>query len=203
MIDPKSPPSRFTRLLKKIFGTKTRFIAVGGPLAVFGMLGSHEVAIRYFPEVSCTVCHEMGDPVKKWREAGVAKHHSNCVDCHFDAGLQRIWEVNKRAAEFAVEHFRRDPDQPIKPPEEPLFLEEDKDPGYYSLVPNSRCYQCHEAKNHKPSDMQKVHSKLVDDISKKPCKDCHNHQMRNGQKFYEQILTQPTAAGVAGEPKNG
>lgn len=196
MSEKKSIRSRIGGIFKKICCTKIGFISVVFPLFIVGVFGGHEVAIRHFPEMSCTVCHEMKDPVEKWKASGTSKNHSNCVDCHFDAGIQRMWEVNREAVEFSIKHFQRDPDEPIKPPEEPLFLEEGRDPGYYSLVPNYRCFQCHEAKNHKQSDQQRIHSKLIDDISKRPCKDCHNHEMRKGQKFYEQIVTNvPPANG--------
>jgi trimethylamine-N-oxide reductase (cytochrome c) cytochrome c-type subunit TorY len=33
-----------------------------------------------------------------------------------------------------------------------------------------------------------VHRQLIKDSLKQPCKDCHNHEMRKGQKFYEKII---------------
>jgi trimethylamine-N-oxide reductase (cytochrome c) cytochrome c-type subunit TorY len=105
--------------------------------------------------------------------------------------------MNKSAVHQLVEHFRRDPNEPIRPPEEPLFLEEGKEPGYWSMVPNSRCYQCKDAKNHLPIDQPRLHQKLIKGIANQPCKDCHNHEMRNGQKFYEKVTVEEGAAGDA------
>jgi trimethylamine-N-oxide reductase (cytochrome c) cytochrome c-type subunit TorY len=73
-------------------------------------------------------------------------------------------------------------------PKEPLFLDSDKEPGYWSLVPNSRCFQCKNAKNHKEIDQASIHNKLIKNIANQPCKDCHNHEMREGQKFFEKVL---------------
>ena len=67
-------------------------------------------------------------------------------------------------------------------------MDVNREPGYFSHVPNSRCYQCKDAKNHKQIEQQMIHQKLIKDISQQPCKDCHNHEMRNEQKFYEKII---------------
>jgi trimethylamine-N-oxide reductase (cytochrome c) cytochrome c-type subunit TorY len=152
------------------------------------VLSAHEVAVQYFPSITCVACHEMKDPVQRWRESGVAKNHPNCADCHFDAGIARVWEMNREAVVFFVEHFRRDPDEPLKPPDSPLFVDPEQEPAYYSLVPNRRCFQCKDAKNHKPIEQTAVHAKLMRFSNSQPCKDCHNHEMRNGQKFYERVL---------------
>lgn len=96
--------------------------------------------------------------------------------------------MNMSAMNQLISHFSRDPKEPIGVPAEPLFIDVDQEPGYYSLVPNRRCYQCKDAKNHKPIEQQMVHRNLINDISQQPCKDCHNHEMRNGQKFYERII---------------
>ncbi len=164
------------------------------------VLSSHEVAVRYFPNVTCVACHEMKDPVRRWRESGVAKNHPNCADCHFDAGIARVWEMNREAVVLFVEHFRRDPDEKIKPPPEPLFLDLDEEPGYYSLVPNHRCFQCKDAKNHRPMDQAMIHRKLIRFASDQPCKDCHNHEMRKGMKFYEKILPEKEDPGAEEAP---
>ncbi len=150
-------------------------------------LGSHELSIRYFQDKTCVVCHEMKEPIKKWKESGTALNHNNCAGCHFDAGFEGWMEMNKSALRLLAEHYKRDPNEPIKPRPEPLFLEEGKEPGYWSHVPNRRCYQCKKAKNHKQIDQPRIHSKLIKGISNQPCKDCHNHEMRKGQKFYEKV----------------
>jgi nitrate/TMAO reductase-like tetraheme cytochrome c subunit len=154
------------------------------PVFVFS---SHEVSIRYFQDYTCVVCHEMKAPITKWQDSGTAQNHYNCGGCHFDAGFKGWMDMNVSAVRFLVGHFQRDPDEPLKPREEPLFLEEDKEPGYWSHVPNSRCFKCHEAKNHKEADQVKIHQKLIKGIASQPCKDCHNHEMRKGQKFYEKV----------------
>lgn len=148
----------------------------------------HEATVTYFADKVCIVCHEMKEPIKKWEEAGVVKNHRDCGGCHFDSGLAGHWQMNVSAAKFLVEHFRRDSDEPLKPPPEPLFIDPHKTPAYYSLVPNYRCFQCKDAKNHKPIEQTAVHAKLVRFSNAQPCKDCHNHEMRNGQKFYERVL---------------
>jgi nitrate/TMAO reductase-like tetraheme cytochrome c subunit len=191
-----------TQKKKKWFAfllTKRGIFLILAPIALIGLLSSHELAVRYFPEFSCVVCHEMKDPVRRWYESGVAKNHPNCADCHFDTGLARLWKMNRAAVVFFVEHFKREAQEPIKPPQEPLFLDLDKEPGYYSLVPNHRCYQCKDAKNHKQIEQQMVHRKLIKDVASQPCKDCHNHEMRNGQKFYEQILPGQEKAPAASQ----
>jgi trimethylamine-N-oxide reductase (cytochrome c) cytochrome c-type subunit TorY len=151
-------------------------------------LGMHEVSIRHFQDKTCVICHEMKEPIKKWKESGTALNHNNCASCHYDAGFDGWLAMNQSAVKQLVEHFKRDPTQPIKPPEEPLFLDQDKEPGYWSMVPNSRCFKCKDAKNHKQVDQPKIHSKLIKSIAAQPCKDCHNHEMRKGQKFFEKVL---------------
>jgi trimethylamine-N-oxide reductase (cytochrome c) cytochrome c-type subunit TorY len=148
----------------------------------------HEATVMYFADKVCIVCHEMKEPVRKWEEAGVDKNHRDCGGCHFDAGLARHWQMNVSAARFLVVHFQRDPEEPLKPAPEPLFVDPHKEPAYYSLVPNRRCFQCKDAKNHKPIEQTAIHAKLMRFSNAQPCKDCHNHEMRNGQKFYERVL---------------
>lgn len=152
-------------------------------------VSAHELAIRYYQNVTCTVCHEMSEPVRKWQESGTAKNHPNCASCHFEEGIEGWWELNKSAVVFFVEHFKRDPNEEIKPPEEPLFIDLEKEPGYYSLVPNHRCFTCKDVTNdqgirtHTRRAQIKIHSEDIDNILEKPCKDCHNHEMRKGQTF--------------------
>jgi nitrate/TMAO reductase-like tetraheme cytochrome c subunit len=171
-----------------IYKTKKGILFVVLPLVILAYLGTHEIAVSYFPEYTCVACHEMKDPVKRYEDSGVAKNHPNCASCHFDMGPRGVWHMNVRAAELFIEHFKRDPNEKIKPAAEPLFLDLDKEPGYYSYVPNHRCFQCKDAKNHHPRDQANVHRKLIKDISTRPCKDCHNHEMYNGQKFYEKVV---------------
>jgi len=159
------------------------------PVAFALLLGFHEISVRHFQDVTCVVCHEMREPIRKWKESGTAKNHNNCAGCHYDSGFSGWMAMNKSAVKQAVVHFQRNPDEPIKVPAEPVILDTNKEPGYWSLVPNHRCFQCHDAKNHKPIDQPKIHSKLLKDISRQPCKDCHSHEMKNGQKFYEKVLT--------------
>ncbi len=153
-------------------------------------LAAHELSVSYFQDKTCVICHEMQAPIDKWKESGTSKNHNNCAGCHFDAGFKGWMDMNKSAIRLFVEHFKRDPNEPIKPLEEPLFLEEGKEPGYWSHVPNSRCFKCHDAKNHKESDQERIHSKLIKGISSQPCKDCHNHELRKGQKFFEKITSE-------------
>lgn len=169
-------------------GTKRGTILLVLLVGIVGFFVVHEAAVRYFPDKVCIVCHEMKDPVKRWREAGVAKNHRDCGGCHFDAGLARYRQMNVSAVRFLVEHFRRDPDEPLKPPPEPLFVDPAQEAAYYSLVPNHRCFQCKDAKNHKPIEQRAIHAKLIRFSNAQPCKDCHNHEMRKGRKFYERIL---------------
>ena len=163
-------------------------------LPVIG-LASHELSVIYFQDKTCVVCHEMKTPIEKWKTSGTAKNHSNCAKCHFDTGFDGWMHMNKSAVRFLVEHFDRDSNEPIKPKEEPLFLEEGKEPGYWSHVPNSRCFSCKNVENHQQSDQVKIHNKLIKNIASQPCKDCHNHEMRNGQKFYEKVTAQVGQAG--------
>lgn len=173
------------------WSTHKRFIILA-VIFLFPVLAiaSHELSVRYFQDKTCVVCHEMKDPINRWQESGTAKNHPDCASCHFDAGFDGWLEMNKSAFRLAVEHFKRDPEAPIKPKEEPLFIDESKEPGYWSHVPNSRCFKCKDAKNHQPIDQPKIHSKLIKDITNQPCKDCHNHEMRKGQKFYQKALTE-------------
>jgi trimethylamine-N-oxide reductase (cytochrome c) cytochrome c-type subunit TorY len=147
----------------------------------------HEVSLRSYQDVLCVGCHEMKEPVQKWKDSGAAMNHTDCVGCHFDSGFRGRIATYESALFEVVEHFRRDPDQPLRPPEEPLFLADGEEPGYWSLVPNHRCFQCHDAPNHKASDQLRVHAKVVKNISRQPCKDCHNHEMIEGRKFYRPI----------------
>lgn len=163
-------------------------------------LAGHEFSVRYFQDRTCVVCHEMQAPIDNWKESGTAKNHRNCAGCHFDAGLKGWMDMNTSAFRLLIEHFKRDPNEPIKPREQPLFLEEGKEPGYWSHVPNSRCFKCHEAKNHKESDQERIHRRLVKGIASQPCKDCHNHGLRNGQKFFEKIVSQEGQDGPYIDP---
>ncbi len=186
-------------MIKRFFTfSKTKIgLLVLSLLFILGAVGSHEISVRHFQDVTCVVCHEMKEPIRKWKESGTALNHNNCAGCHYDASFEGWMAMNKSAVHQLVEHFRRDPNEPIRPPEEPLFLEEGKEPGYWSMVPNSRCYQCKDAKNHMPIDQPRIHQKLIKGIANQPCKDCHNHEMRNGQKFYEKVTAEEGAAGDA------
>jgi len=167
-----------------------RILIVLIPLALIAFIAGHKLSVRYLQDKTCTVCHEMKDPIKRWKESGAAKNHPNCAGCHYDSGIAGWWKMNLDAAKFLVVHFRRDPSQPIQPLKEPLFLEEGKEPGYWTRVPNHRCYQCHDAKNHAKEDQERIHEKALKDVLAKPCIDCHSHEMRNGQKFYEKTLAE-------------
>ncbi len=157
------------------------------------VIGLHEMSANMFQEYTCTACHEMKEPIRKWKESGAAKSHRNCAGCHFDSTLEGRIHFHTTAVRLLVEHFERDPEEPIKPKPEPIFIEEDKEPGYWSHVPNRRCYQCKTAPNHRKSDQVRIHKKLIRGISNQPCKDCHNHEMRKGQKFYEKLLPGQTS----------
>ncbi len=185
--------------LSRIVLSKKGLVLVGVPVLLVAGLSSHEIAVRYYPEATCVACHEMKDPVKRWKESGVAKNHPDCAGCHFDSGIARVWDMNRRSVELFVQHFTRGAGEAIKTPQEPLFIDGQKEPGYYSLVPNHRCFQCMGAKNHTPRDQATVHRKLIKFASAQPCKDCHNHDMRNGIKFYEKILKDETASDTAQE----
>ncbi len=174
--------------LKFIYKTKKGIFLVLVPLFMASVIFLHEGSVRYFQDKTCVICHEMKAPITKWKESGTALNHNNCASCHYDANFKGWMAMNKSALKQLVEHFRRDPDEPLKPAPEPLFIDINKEPGYYSLVPNHRCYQCKDAKNHKQIEQQMVHRQLIKDISKQPCKDCHNHEMRKGQKFYEKVI---------------
>jgi trimethylamine-N-oxide reductase (cytochrome c) cytochrome c-type subunit TorY len=160
------------------------------------ILASHEVAIRYYQEATCSACHEMKDIVQKWKDSGSAKNHKDCMGCHFDKGFNGWLAMNKAAAVEFIAHFKRNSDDPIKLPDEPLFWDGDKEPGYWSLVPNHRCFQCHDAKNHGELDQPRIHAKLVSGVASKPCKDCHSHEMRNGQKFFEKVSEEEQTASA-------
>lgn len=179
------------------FGLKRMLIAVVILIPAL-MIATHEISVRRFQDVICVACHEMEEPVRKWKESGAAENHGNCSGCHFDSGFKGWLASYGSAVEQVVEHFRRDPEDPLAPPEEPLFLDENEEPGYWSLVPNHRCFQCHDALNHKPIDQPRIHAKLINDIASQPCKDCHNHEMRNGQKFYEKALSEQASLAPSG-----
>ncbi len=160
------------------------------PVAFIVFISAHEASVRYGQDLTCTVCHEMQAPVDKWKASGTSKNHSNCAGCHWDFGFKGWMAMNQSAVKFLFLHFTRGADEPIKALEEPIFLEDGKEPGYWSRVPNHRCYQCHDAKNHKKEDQPKIHEKVVKNIWEKPCMDCHNHEMRNDQKFYEKVVAE-------------
>jgi nitrate/TMAO reductase-like tetraheme cytochrome c subunit len=170
---------------KKSGKNKKGFIVILILLIPVLAYASHEFSIRYFQDKTCVACHEMQSPIDKWKASGTAKNHNNCAGCHFDAGFKGWMDMNKSAIRLLIAHFNRDPKEPISTKKEPLFLDPSKEPGYWSHVPNSRCLNCKNAKNHQESDQLKIHSKLIKGISSQPCKDCHNHEMRNGQKFFE------------------
>ena len=175
---------------KKI-GSKVCIIIIGLFLLV---LGFHEVSIRYFQDKTCVVCHEMKKPIENWKQSKTNLNHNNCAGCHYESGFSGWVGMNKSAIKQLIVHFKRNPEEPIKPPEEPLFLDNEKEPGYWSLVPNSRCFQCKNAKNHKQIEQAAVHKKLIKNITNQPCKDCHNHEMREGQKFFEKVLPEQVPA---------
>ncbi len=169
-------------------GSKKSWIILAAIILILSVFASHEVSTRYFQDKTCIICHEMKKPIENWKESGTSLNHNNCAKCHYTADFAGWLAMNKSAMFQLVEHFKRDPAEPIKLPEEPLFLDLDKEPGYWSLVPNSRCFQCKNVKNHKEIDQAGIHNKLIKNIAKQPCKDCHNHEMLKGQKFYEKIL---------------
>ena len=171
---------------KGVFTTK-RVVVVLILLMPLFLIGAHEVSVRHFQDKTCVICHEMKEPIRKWKESGTAKNHNNCAGCHYDAGFEGWMAMNKSAVKQFFAHFERDPNEPLRPPEEPLFLEEGREPGYWSMVPNSRCFKCKNVENHLQIDQPRIHRKLIKDISQQPCKDCHNHEMRKGQKFFEKV----------------
>lgn len=177
----------------KFFTTKIGLLVLIVLLPAIG-IGSHEISVRHFQDLTCVICHEMREPIRKWKESGTATNHNNCAGCHYETSFDGWMAMNKSAFTQLVEHFKRDPDEPLKPPEEPLFLEEDKEPGYWSMVPNSRCYQCKNVENHLPIDQQRIHQQLIKGIANQPCKDCHNHEMLKGQKFFEKVIPEEGAA---------
>jgi trimethylamine-N-oxide reductase (cytochrome c) cytochrome c-type subunit TorY len=65
------------------------------------------------------------------------------------------------------------------------------------MVPNSRCFKCKNVENHRQIDQARIHSKLIKGIANQPCKDCHSHEMRNGQKFFEKVTETETDAAVS------
>jgi trimethylamine-N-oxide reductase (cytochrome c) cytochrome c-type subunit TorY len=150
-----------------------------------------EWAVRVSPETSCVVCHEMKEPVRRWRAAGVVKFHAACTDCHVEGGPAGRLQIHRMAWRFVREHLRRDPDEPIRLPPEPVLLDPARGPAYYSVVPNRRCSACKDAKSHAPMEQEMSHNRLIVFASSQPCKDCHSHEMRHGQPFYEKILPDP------------
>jgi len=182
---------------------KSRILLVTALLVtVVAFLAGHELSTRFFQDQTCGVCHEMKEPLRKWRESGTAKNHSDCAGCHFDKGLAGWWELNRSAVKFLFTHFRRDPNEPIRALEEPLFLEEGREPGYWTRVPNHRCFQCHDAKNHAQADQEQIHEKALKDVLSKPCIDCHNHEMRKGQLFYQKVLPGQETTTLAPERRD-
>lgn len=180
---------KHNKLSIKVFCTSRKGVAlVLGLLLLAGFFSLFQVAKTHYPDGTCVVCHEMAEPVRKWRAAGVADNHPDCIYCHFDTGMVGVWQMSKSAVIFVIAHFKRDQNLPLEPAPEPLFVDVNREPGYYSYVPNHRCSQCKQATNHKPIEQQWMHRKLIRDISLQPCKDCHNHELRNDQKFYEKIL---------------
>jgi nitrate/TMAO reductase-like tetraheme cytochrome c subunit len=178
--------------------SKKGFFLIAVPVVFAVLIGLHELSVRHFQDTTCVVCHEMREPIKNWKESGTSKNHNNCAGCHYDEGLKGWWAMNTSAVTQLLAHLERNPNDPLKPRKEPVFLDVSKEPGYWSHVPNHRCFQCHDAKNHKEIDQPKIHSRLLKDISKQPCKDCHSHEMKNGQKFYEKVLTDPNKATQPG-----
>jgi len=182
----KEELNRFS--VKGFYATRKGFALLLGLLLLAGFISLLQVAKEHYPDGTCVVCHEMQEPVRKWRAAGVVDNHPDCIDCHFDTGMAGVWQMSRSAVIFVMEHFRRDQNQPLEPAPAPLFVDVNREPGYYSNVPNHRCSQCKQATNHKPIELQQMHRKIMRDISVQPCKDCHNHGMRHNQKFYEKIL---------------
>ncbi len=142
------------------------------------------------PERACVSCHEMRASVTRWQESGSAAQHSRCADCHFDPGLAGLWQRNRIALAGLKAHWDRRNGAPLKARPEPLFFEPGTEPGFYSSVPNHRCFQCKQIPGHSPLEQQMSHRVLIDFPADQPCKDCHNHDMRNGQRFYEKILSE-------------
>jgi trimethylamine-N-oxide reductase (cytochrome c) cytochrome c-type subunit TorY len=52
---------------KKSGSSKKKILYVGIPLLVIVLLAAHEVGVRHFQDLTCGVCHEMKDPVAKWK----------------------------------------------------------------------------------------------------------------------------------------
>jgi trimethylamine-N-oxide reductase (cytochrome c) cytochrome c-type subunit TorY len=191
----KEPAVAETSRFKRFFSTK-RLVVIFILLMPPFLIGAHEVSVRHFQDKTCVICHEMKEPIRKWKESGTAKNHNNCAGCHYDAGFKGWMAMNKSAVKQLFAHFKRDPNEPLRPPEEPLFLEEGREPGYWSMVPNSRCFKCKNVENHLQIDQTRIHRKLIKGIAQQPCKDCHSHEMRNGQKFYEKVTETETASEV-------
>lgn len=145
-------------------------------------------AFSFPPEKACMFCHAMKPSISQWRESGSAAHHSRCADCHFDPGLAGLLQRNCTALAGLKAHWNQPEGASLQPRPEPLFFEPGTEPGFYSSVPNHRCFQCKQVPGHSPLEQQMSHRLLIDFPADQPCKDCHNHDMRNGQRFYEKIL---------------
>lgn len=172
-------------------GSRRVWICVTALTLLLLILLLPEWAVRVSPETSCVICHEMKDPVRRWRAAGAAKSHAACTDCHVDSGPAGKIQTHRMAWRFVWEHLNRDPDDPIRLPPEPLFVDTSREPAYYSVVPNRRCSVCKDAKGHMPMEQNMIHYRLIEFASSQPCKDCHSHETRQGQPFYEKILPDP------------
>ena len=44
-------------------------------LILAGFFSSFHLAKKHYPDRTCVICHEMKEPVRKWRAAGVAQNH--------------------------------------------------------------------------------------------------------------------------------
>lgn len=183
-----SPKKGSTSLRPGALQARLPMILAGLALLLISMPFWGPLAFSLPPEKACIVCHEMREVVFQWKESGSADQHGSCTDCHFDRGPTGLWEKDRTALTCLVVHFTREADTPLQAPPEPLFLDLGRDPAYYSSVPNRRCYQCKDIRGHSPIEQQTTHELLIAFPVERPCKDCHNHEMRNGQKFYEKIL---------------
>lgn len=165
---------------------------LGWSLAIAAVLASLPFWVYFAfslpPDTACVGCHEMRASVSGWRESGSAEQHGRCGDCHFDPGPAGFWQKNRTALVGLRAHWGRQNGRPLTPRPEPLFYEPGREPGFYSSVPNHRCFQCKQTPGHNPLEMQMIHRVFIDFPADQPCKDCHNHDMRNGQRFYEKIL---------------
>lgn len=168
------------RVLKKLFTRQTLYYAAALVIGAFLLL-LFQGFVHATSETSfCMSCHEMKDHM---RELKASTHwsnrdgyHTECAECHINAGFAGMVEAKWKGLHEVVVHFT---DNPEKNPEKWRNRRTELRKKVVREMPQATCVKCHDLNSMEPStrNAEKAHSTITPQMR---CLDCHSVE---GMKF--------------------